>query len=876
MIWHSAPIDILKSELNTNDEVGLDSKSADERLKKYGYNIPVQHKKLSLGERIKKNLYTLPVILLILTAIIEIASISFLRQSNLLDNTSILTPILIIALVIFDIIINIVSEIKTEEQTYKAKKSVVPVAKVLRNGTKTVISADKLVPGDIIILENGDFVPADARLLESNALRVDETSVTGIEVAVQKNTETAQNDILPLAKRRNMVYYGSIVINGYATAIVCETGSFTEYAKLQKLNECEDTESVLQRRLKKISNILNVCVIVLSLLVFVLGIVLSNERFFNRVTEIFPISIAIAAASVPQSLMMVVSVVLSLGINKMASKKAIVHNSECIEKLGEVSVIIADKTGTLTKNELEVKSLYDGISISNPAEKLSSTSRQLLIMAALCSDSTVSSAEDGTREITGDSTEAGIVSAAERYCKIEKSVLDTNCPRVYDIPFDSLRKVHTTINMINGRPIVISKGSADIILEKCGLSDNADILSKIKEMEKAAMRVLAVAIKRISDVPVEPNESEIESDLQFVGLIGLKDKPVNELRGILSACRRGGINTVMITGDPLLSAKTSAEQLGIIYGDKLAIDGNQLAEISDDLLCENIERIAVFSRITPQDKLRIVRAWQKAGHVVAVTGDFHGDSEALSAADIGYALGKKGSDIAREKADITLADDSFTTLATSVVYGRTTYNNIRRVLQYLIGTNLGEILTILIGLILFKTSPLTVLPLLWMNFVTDSLPAIQLGVEPPAYDTLTRPPMGSYETVFGKKFLALTGATGGLVAVLTTLAYIIGANSDCGTTMAFAVIVFSELIICLCMRSVHSLFDPRMSKNPKLLLSLLAAAIPTVLILCIPTFSNAFGLTVMPISNWIYTILLSVIPLPIFEIGKAVMKKKVK
>ena len=876
MIWHSTPIDILKSELNCNEEIGLDSKTADERLKRYGYNIPIQHKKLSIGERIKKNLYTLPVILLIAAALIEIATIVFLSQSNLFDNTSILTPVLIIVLVLIDIFINIVSEIKTEEQIYKTKKSVIPVAKVLRNGEKTVISADKLVPGDIIILEDGDFIPADARLVESNSLRVDESGVTGVEVAVQKNTETTDNDILPLKNRRNMVYYGSLVINGTATAIVCETGSFTEYAKLQKLNEGEDTETVLERRLKKISNILNVCVILLSLLVFALGIVISDQRFFNRVTEIFPISVAIAAASVPQSLMMVVSVVLSLGINRMAVKKAIVHNSECIEKLGEVSVIIADKTGTLTKNELEVKSIYDGISLNHPAEKLSSNARQLLIMAALCSNSTVYSLDDGTKEISGDSTEAGIVSAAERYCKIEKSTLDTNCPRVYDIPFDSFRKLHTTINLINGKPIVISKGSADIVLEKCGLSDNTKILSKIKEMEKSAMRVLAVAIKRISAVPIDPVDSEIESHLQFVGLIGLKDKPVNELRGILSACRRGGINTVMITGDPLLSAKTSAEQLGIIYGDKLAIDGTQLAEISDDLLCENIERIAVYSRISPEDKLRIVRAWQKAGHVVAVTGDFHGDSEALSAADIGYALGKKGSDIAKEKADITLADDSFTTLATSVIYGRTTYNNIRRVLQFLIGTNLGEILTIIIGLILFKTSPLSVLPLLWMNFVTDSLPAIQLGIEPPAYDTLTRPPMGSYETVFGKKFLSLTGATGILVALLSILAYIIGQPSGCEKTMSFAVIVFSELIICLCMRSVHSIFDPRISKNPKLLLSLVAAIIPTVIILCVPAFNNAFGLTVMPLSNWIYTILLSIAPLPIFEIGKALVKKKVK
>lgn len=874
MIWHSSPINELKSELNSNEISGLSNKVAAERIKKYGPNVPIQHKNFSISEKIKKNLYSLPVILLIITAIIEIASLAFISQSNLLDNSNIITPILIIFFVILDVAISVISEIKTEQQTYKSKQSVVPYAKIIRDGIKTVISADKLVPGDIIFLETGDFVPADARIINCDVLRIDESGLTGIQVPIQKNAEENNNDILPLTQRRNMVYYGTTVMNGTAVAIVCETGEFTEYAKHQKLEECSDSASVLQNRLQKISNILSITVIILSLFVFILGVLLSNERFFNRVTEIFPISIAIAVASVPQSLITVVSVVLSLGINKMASQKAIVHNSECIEKLGEVSVIIADKTGTLTKNELEVKSVFDGISLFNPAERLTNSARQLLIMAALCTDISITNHEDGSKEITGDSTEAGIVSATERYCKVEKNVLDTNCPKVYDIPFDSIRQLHTTINMINGKPIVISKGSADIILSKCGMSENSDILSKIKEMERSAMRVLAVAIKQLSDIPVEPNDNEIESNLQFVGLIGLKDKPVNELRGVLSACRRGGINTVMITGDTLLSAKTAAEQLGILYGDKLAIDGYQLASISDELLCENIEKIAVYSRITPEDKLRIVKAWQKAGHVVAVTGDFHGDSESLISSDIGYALGKKGSDIARENADITLADDSFTTIANSVVYGRTTYNNIRRVLQYLIGTNLGEILTIILGILLFKTSPLTVLPLLWMNFVTDTLPAIQLGLEPPSYDTLTRPPVGSYETVFGKKFLALIASTGILIALLSTIAYIIGNSVGCGRTMAFAVTVFSELVICLSMRSVHSLFDPRSTKNIKLTLSLIAAAIPTAIIILIPSFNNAFGLTVMPLSNWIYTILLSIAPLPIFEIGKMMMKKK--
>ncbi|MGN1081272.1 MAG: HAD-IC family P-type ATPase, partial [Acutalibacteraceae bacterium] len=334
--------------------------------------------------------------------------------------------------------------------------------------------------------------------------------------------------------------------------------------------------------------------------------------------------------------------------------------------------------------------------------------------------------------------------------------------------------------------------------------------------------------------------------------------------------RRGGISTVMITGDPLTSARKAAEELGILYGDKVALNGEHLAALSDDELCEIVERIAVYSRISPEDKLRIVRAWQKKGHIVAVTGDFHGDAEALKAADVGYAMGKKGSDIARESADITLADDSFTTIASSVAYGRNAFNNIRRVMQYLIGTNLGELFTIIFGLIIFKRSPLSVLPLLWMNIITDSLPAICLGLEPPAYDILARPPVKTYDTVFGKKFMLLTSFTGILVAALSLTAYSIGSrtSAEAGRAMVFGVITFAELAVCLCMRSRHSLFDRKMPKNNLLILTVVSSVLLTAAILLITPVGIAFGTASMSFIQWAWVMGLSLIPIVFFEIGK--------
>ncbi len=796
-MWHTKAINEVEENFRTNVSNGLNEKEVEERKNHFGENKLADKKKESIFIKFVKQFNDFMIIILIIASIISALVAKMDGSGDYVDS------VIIIAIVVLNAIMGVVQEAKAEKSLEALKEISAPTAKVRRNGKILTIKAEEVVPGDIVLLESGNYVPADIRLIKTSNLKVEEASLTGETVPVLKDENVILDKDVPIGDMINMVFSSCIVVNGHGEGVVTETGMNTKVGKIANMIiEDEAPETPIQKKLAEVGKTLGIACLVICALIFVIGL-------FKKIApvEMFMTSVGLAVAAIPEGLPAIVTIVLSIGVTKMARKNSIIRKLPAVETLGGASVICSDKTGTLTQNKMQVVQMY---SIGAKEDKI-------LELATMCTDVNVEA--KGNKLIgIGEPTEVAIVNAAlER--NINKLELYKLKNRVNDIPFDSTRKMMTTVHKDSSEYISITKGAPDVLLKKCtkyfdGNTEvilSSNIIERIEQnnnkMAEKALRVIAVAYKKVT------NSANIkEEDLVFVGLIGMIDPPREGVKEAVAVCRKAGIKTVMITGDHISTAKAIAKDLGILRKYDLAITGLELKNIPQNILEKDIMKYSVFARVSPEDKVRIVKAYQSTGAVVAMTGDGVNDSPALKNANIGIAMGKNGTDVAKNAADMVLADDNFVTIVEAVKQGRSIYDNIRKAIHFLISTNIGEIVTIFMGLVLGLKSPLLAIQLLWINLVTDSLPAIALGLEPVDKDIMNKKPRDSKKGLFADGLWSRIFIEGTMIGMLTLLAFSLGNNLygvEVGRTMAFVALGMLELVHCFNIKSEESIFKAR-------------------------------------------------------------------
>ena len=796
-MWHTKAVSEVEVNFRTNKQSGLDEKEVEERKKHFVENKLADKKKEIIFIKFIKQFNDFMIIILIIASIISAVVSKLDGSGDYIDS------IIIIAIVVLNAIMGVIQEAKAEKSLEALKTMTAPTAKVRRNGKIVSIKSEEVVPGDIIILESGYYIPADARLIKTSNLKVEESSLTGETVPILKDENEILAEKVPIGDMVNMIFSSTIVVNGHAEAIVTETGMNTKVGKIANMIlQDEAPETPIQKKLGEVGKTLGIACLVICAAIFVIGILKKIPPI-----EMFMTSVGLAVAAIPEGLPAIVTIMLSIGVTKMAKKNSIIRKLPAVETLGGAKVICSDKTGTLTQNKMQVVEMYS----------LGSKEEIILEYGSMCTDSQIE-LKEGKQTAVGEPTEVAIVNAALNR-NINKQELYKDMQRVKDIPFDSTRKMMSTIHKSNNEYIVITKGAPDILLKKCnryfdGTKEIPLLLDKLENIEKnnnkmaeKALRVIAVAYKKVNSITnIE------EKDLIFVGLIGMIDPPREGVKEAVETCRRAGIKTVMITGDHISTAKAIAKDLGILRKYDLAVTGEELSQIPQNILEKNIMKYSVFARVSPEDKVRIVKAYQSTGAVVAMTGDGVNDSPALKIADIGVAMGQNGTDVAKNAADMVLADDNFVTIVEAVKQGRNIYDNIRKAIHFLISTNIGEIVTIFVGLLLGLKSPLLAIQLLWINLVTDSLPAIALGLEPADKDIMNRKPRDSKKGIFADGLWSKIFLEGTMLGMLTLFAFSIGNNLysvEVGRTMAFVALGMLELVHSFNIKSEESIFKVR-------------------------------------------------------------------
>lgn len=866
MSFYSEELSAVIKELDADAARGLTAGQAEQRLERYGANKLDEKPPRTIQQRFMAQLGDVMILLLLAAAAVSFAVAAYDASRG--HAAEWLEPVVIIAIVLLNAALGVFQESKAEAALEALKNMSKPGARVRRDGTAQTVPAESLVPGDILLLEAGDIIPADARLVESASLKSNESALTGESAPVEKNARAAVAEGASLGDRLNMVYSGSPVSYGRGVAVVTATGMATEMGKIASLLESgEEKTTPLQEKLSQLGKYLAAAVLIICAVVFAAGLMAKLPLMLMFMT-----SVSLAVAAIPEGLPAIVTVVLAIGVRKMAARHAIVRRLLAVETLGSTSVICSDKTGTLTQNRMTLVRAYAGGKLSRPDET-SEEMKKLVMYAALCCDAEVTGGSGGERSV-GDPTETAIVAAALKM-GLPKEELERAYPRLGEIPFDSDRKLMTTINGIDGRNIAIVKGAPDILL-KLSSAGLAGAEAANEEMSGEALRVLAVAYKELGEVPENPEPDEIENGLTLLGLVGLIDPPRPEAAEAVRECGEAGILTVMITGDHVTTAAAIARGLGILDGGRRAVTGAELEAMSDAELDLNIRDFRVYARVSPSDKIRIVKAWQRQGQVVAMTGDGVNDAPALKAADIGCAMGIAGTDVARGAADMILTDDNFATIVAAVRHGRGIYDNIRKAVQFLLSCNLGEIMAVFGAMLLWRELPLQPIQLLWINLVTDSMPALALGVEPPERDIMKRGPRGKEESIFSGGVGSAVLWQGLMIGLLSLAAYYIGsrtaiagASPELGGTMAFAVMAMSQLIHALSIRSSRSLFKTGFSGNPWMAGAFVASLSLALLVLLAPPARGIFGVTTMGARAWLIAAGLSAAPLAVSEAVKA-------
>lgn len=861
---HTQPGDQLLQELGSNPQSGLTAAQVASLQAKYGANRLREQKKKTLLRRFLDQFKDVMILILIAAALVSFTVVVMEKNWG-----ELFEPVLILVIVILNAIMGVYQEGKAERALDALKNLSAPHARVIRDGQESVIDAAALVPGDIIKLEAGDFVPADARLLQSTGLKSEESALTGESVPAEKDAAAEVAEKAPIGDRTNMVFSGCSITYGTATAVVTGIGMDTEMGKIAGLLDgAGDTQTPLQKKLAQLGKYLGILALVACAIIFVVGLL-------NKipVLEIFMTSVSLAVSAIPEGLPAIVTIVLSIGVQRMVKKNALIRRLPAVETLGSASIICSDKTGTLTQNRMTlVKAYVDGAAATEDVScENSDAVRRLLRLGTLCCDGSVVFAEDGSEQHLGDPTETSIVLAAYKN-GMSKDDLNRQFPRVAGIPFDSDRKLMTTVNRMDGQNVVIVKGAFDMLATRCVAGDLETAKRITEEMSENALRVLAVACKVVDRVPDRPTSEELENGLTFVGLVGMIDPPRPECKVAVATCRRAGIKPVMITGDHVVTASAIARELGILEEGDMAITGAELDAMTEEELDAHVERISVYARVSPENKIRIVRAWQRKGQVVSMTGDGVNDAPALKAADIGCAMGITGTDVAKGAADMTLTDDNFATIVDAVKEGRGIYANIRKVVGFLLGTNIGEVITVFVAMLLWHETPLLSMQLLWINLVTDSLPAIALGMEPVESDVMERKPKPKSEGLFAGGLGVRVVLMGAMFAVLSLVGFFLGktlgGSIRHGQTMAFMVLAMSQVLQAYHMRSEKSLFKIGPFGNGKLNGAALISLLLVCFVLFVPGVQNAFGLLYLTPVLYLIAAGLILVPTVIMEFCK--------
>ncbi len=861
--WYSKTIKEVLDQLKVTPEAGLTDSEAKKRLEQYGPNELKSAEKESLFMRFLDQMKDPMIIVLLVAAVLSFVSSGF---------TDWVDSVIILLIVIVNAVISISQEDNAEKALEALRKMSAPLAKVIRNGEMTRVETNLLVPGDVIVLEAGDLVPADARILECANLKADEAAMTGESVPVTKNALDSLPEDTALGDRKNMVISSTVITNGRATCVVTSTGMETEVGQIagMLMNE-EDSETPLQKKMGEISKVLSVVCLGVCAVMFFVGL------FYRRpILEIFMSAVALAVAAIPEGLAAVVTIVLALGVQRMVKRNAIVKKLPAVETLGCASVICSDKTGTLTQNKMTVVDVWTMKADERPLA---------LTIGALCNDTVLTYGEDKSPKTAGDPTETAFVDIA---CKegLDKNELEKTMPREAELPFDSERKMMSTIHPYDGGYRVMVKGAPDVLLGRCVISkeEARGVLDHNGEMAGRALRVLGVAYKDIPAIPAELTSEDLENGLTFVGLIGMIDPPRLEVKQAVAECYSAGIRPVMITGDHKLTAVAIAKELDIFRDGDLAMTGEELDAISQEELNQKVDQYSVFARVSPEHKMRIVKAWQFKGKVVAMTGDGVNDAPALKVADIGCAMGITGTDVAKGAADMILTDDNFSTIVHAVEQGRGIYSNIKKSIQYLLSCNIGEIITIFIATALnFHQMPLVPIQLLWLNLVTDSLPALALGMEPVEEGIMKEKPRDPKDSIFAHGFAASMVFYGILVGAVTLLAYTLGEYvlsdpneaDQVACTMSFATLVFCELTRAFAVRSEHhSIFKIGIFSNSMMNKAFAVGLILQLAVLLIPPLQEVFDVTNLNATEWAVVIVLAFVPLITSEIYKAIKKAR--
>ena len=861
MEGHFLSADAVIRKLGSDKSNGLKDSEAKRRLEKDGENKLSEKKKVSIIKRFIEQFKDFCVIILFVACIISFAT-GIMEGSN-----DFVEPIVILAIVILNAVIGVCQESRAEKAIDALKKMSSPTATVRRSSKIKKIPTTELVAGDIILIESGDMVPADARLISSNALKVQESALTGESDACEKQADFICTENCPLAEMKNTLFASTNVISGNGTAVVTETGMKTQVGKIADMIQSEESpQTPLQKRLEKIGRALGIGALAICGIVFILGIIRRSG-----IMPSFMLSVSLAVAAIPEGLPAIVTIVLSMGVQRMAKSNAIIRHLPAVETLGAATVICSDKTGTLTQNKMTVVKIEDAAGELNPK---SETAKKILMLGAVCNNAHAEKKGKLTL-YDGDPTETAIFSAAHG-SGINVYTLAEKYPRLHENPFSGERKMMSTVNVIESEKQLTVKGAPDIVIGKCGYVELNGKISpltaarkkKISEqnnnMAQDALRVIAVAYRKAG-------EDYSEENLIFAGLIGMTDPPRPEAAKAVETCKRAGITPVMITGDSSVTACAVAKKLGIYNGEG-AITGAEIEKMTDSELAKATEKCRVFARVTPKHKVRIVKAFRSKGEIAAMTGDGVNDAPALKAADIGCAMGKNGTEVAKNAADMILTDDNFATIVKAVEQGRGIYDNIKKAVHFLLGTNIGEIVAVFTASLLGFSQPLIPIQLLWINLVTDSLPAMALGTEKTEKNIMERKPISPEKGFFSDGLWLDIMLEGLLIGILTLLAFSIGSlifgGVELGRTMAFATLSFCEIAHAVNMRSTEPLYKKGLFSNKMMNLAVVVCAGVQAAVMIIPSFSEIFGIVPMTGMQWLIVGALSIVTLVIGEVGK--------
>ena len=866
------------------DENGLSTAQAQERLAKHGPNKLKEGEKPTLLQRFLAQLKDPMLIILMIAAAVSALTGMLSGESEWAE------VIIIIAVVLLNAILGVVQESKAEAAIEALQTMTAATCKVIRDGKQMVIHSDELVPGDIVVLEAGDAVPADGRIIENASLKIEEAALTGESVPVNKLIDalnlTGESQDIPLGDRKNMCYMGSTVVYGRGKAVITETGMDTEMGKIAgALAEAKDEETPLQKKLDSLGKSLSFIVLGICIFIFAFNLLMAGDFHLNAILETFMVAVSLAVAAIPEGLATVVTVVLSIGVTKMSKRNAVIRRLTAVETLGCTQVICSDKTGTLTQNKMTV------------VEHVGETNLVATAMA-LCSDANL----NDQNQAEGEPTECALVNFAYSV-GLHKAEQEKATPRVDEAPFDSGRKMMSTVHAVGGKFVQYTKGGPDVVLARCTsywedgeakpMTDakRAEIMAANKAMADKALRVLAAAKRDWEAKPTDNTPEFLETDLCFVGLTGMIDPVRPEVKAAIEECRAAGIRPVMITGDHKDTAVAIAKELGIIADASEAITGAELDAISDDEICEFVKKFGVYARVQPEHKTRIVNAWKANNAITAMTGDGVNDAPSIKSADIGVGMGITGTDVTKNVADMVLADDNFATIVSAVGEGRRIYDNIRKAIQFLLASNMSEVLGVF-GATLMGFVLLNPVHLLFINLVTDCFPALALGMEEAEPDTMNRPPRDSKDGIFSGGLGVDVIYQGILVTIITIVAYLIGASiefggdwfnhlrsageSGHGMTMAFLAMSMCEIFHSFNLRSARKSIFSLKTHNKILWAAMLGSLLLTTLVIEVPFIAKAFGFTPIGLMEYGIALALAILVIPVVEIVKLLQRKLAK